>query len=150
MSFLIGQPPTGTDPIKFLLDLLKNYAVDDEGKQVPVVTTYPKDLNGIPRVAIFLKNQTTKWISIPAERQRWYAHLNVIVWETSVTKRYAVETSIRQRIKELTKPTSLQLALNYVFMYIESQTPADNIMGFGQPIFRVELGVQVVYDILHQ
>jgi hypothetical protein len=143
---VIGE---NVDPITFVLDRIKNYVKDENDNEVPVVTIYPKKINEIPRVVVHLRGHSTKWISIPAVRQRWTATIDIQMWSTSVRQRYSMDKSFRDRIYELTQPPALQLADNYVFLWLTDQRPADIVTAYGQPVFKVDLTISLMYDLVN-
>ena len=144
--YLIGGA-TGQDPILFLIQLLDGYIYDENANHVSLVTAYPKRINQIPRVVLKAKEETMEFLSIPAVRRRWTAPFDLLVWAISVEQRYAIKQSIQARLDYLANPTA-QWADNYVYMWYSQHTYEDEVLMFGQPIFRVFGEITLKYDVL--
>jgi len=138
---------TGQDAILFIQELLEGYIKDENSNPVPFGYTYPKQINQLPRVALFAHDEEMKFISIPAVRRRWTAPFTLKIWAKSVKQRYAIKQSIQARLDTLSNPTQ-QLADNYVYMWYKSHTYPDEVRMFGQPIFKIDFTVNIVYDVL--
>lgn len=138
---------SGQDPIQFLQDLLAGYIKDDKGNDIRIAYTSPKQLNEIPRVMLVAKEETQKFISIPAVRRRWTAPFELQVWAINVPQRYAIKQSIQARLGSLSNPAA-QLADNYVFMWFDSHDTTPDVRTFGQPIYKAMVRVKLMYDVL--
>lgn len=51
------------------------------------------------------------------------------------------------RLDMLGGPTT-QLAANYVYTWYKVHAPVDDVRTFGQPIFKINFDVELIYDIL--
>jgi hypothetical protein len=138
---------SGQDPIEFLKTLIQGYIKDDKGNDIRLAYTNPKQLNEIPRVMLVAKEETQKFISIPAVRRRWTAPFELQVWAINVPQRYAIKQSIQARLGSLSNPAA-QLADNYVFMWFDSHDTTPDVRTFGQPIYKAMVRVKLMYDVL--
>ena len=136
------------DALAFLVGQL-NGTVSDTNGNVPVVVTYPHDIESLPSCIIVPGDARIEPISIPAERYRWFHPFDIEVWETSISLRYSLEKSVRDRILALTIPPATQLATNYVFMWITGDSPADIINDYGTPIYHKILHLELIYDLVN-
>jgi hypothetical protein len=143
----IQTPPSGVDPIIFLQELLEGFIIDDKGNHIPINTTFPKQINQLPRVAIFQRQKPMRFLGMPAIRRRWTPTFQLKVWALSVAQRYAIEQSIMGRMDNLSHPNQ-QLADNYVYMWFTVQEPQDDVRMFGQPIFKIDFTITLIFDTL--
>ena len=145
MTLLGGEQ--GQDPILFVQDLIRGFIKDELGNPVNITTIYPKKINQIPRVAVDQQEESMEFISIPAVRRRWTAPFILRVWATSVAQRYAIKQSILTRLDTLSHP-NVQLADNYVYMFFKVHKPVDDPMTYGQPVYKIDFTITLIYDTL--
>lgn len=138
---------SGQDPIEFLKALIEGYIKDDNGNDIRLTYTSPKEINQIPRVVLVAKEETQKFISIPAIRRRWTAPFDLQIWAINVPQRYAIKQAINKRLGSLSSPAT-QLADNYVYMWFDGHDTTPDVRTFGQPVFKAMFRVKLMYDVL--
>jgi len=131
------------DVILFVRENLLNNIVDKNGNPVNIRATFPLSLAQVPCVVLILRSVRSRFLTVGATRQRWYATFEIQVWARDLEDRYTISKSIRERIWSIAKSN---LADNYVFMQTTRDTINDEVTLSGTPIYRATEEIEVIYD----
>jgi len=131
------------DVILFVRENLLNNIVDKNGNPVNIRATFPLSLAQVPCVVLILRGIRSRFLTVGATRQRWYATFEIQVWARDLEDRYTISKSIRERIWSIAKEN---LADNYVFMQTTRDTINDEVTLSGTPIYRATEEIEVIYD----
>jgi hypothetical protein len=155
---LLGYPITirgGIDPLVFTISNLSGYAVDENNNPVPVIVAYPLNSltaqtlsKNIPSVMVKEIDRTVTILNIGGYRYRWFDTIELQCYGRTPQQRYAIETSIRERILAIAKSPQFYNKSNYIFMYVQRHTIVDEVQMFGQPLYRAFLTLYLIYDIV--